>query len=239
MALYIIGIGLWDARDITVRGLDIVRKCRSVFLEAYTSRPGCTHKELEDFYGCPLILADRALVEEASVILDCAKRHDTAMLVCGDPLSATTHLSLLLAAQGKGVRTEVVHNASVLTAVGETGLELYKFGRVASIPLENNNVQSPVEVFRKNRKAGLHTLFLLDITPERLMSAKEACKYLLSHIDDFNGVACAGLGSPNPRILYARLSEIMKTDIGIYPQCLVVPGELHFMEEEALKRFAT
>lgn len=35
--LYIIGLGLGDERDITLRGLEAVRNCRNVYMEAYTS----------------------------------------------------------------------------------------------------------------------------------------------------------------------------------------------------------
>lgn len=35
--LYLVGLGLGDAKDITVKGLEIVRKADLVFLEAYTS----------------------------------------------------------------------------------------------------------------------------------------------------------------------------------------------------------
>lgn len=35
--LYIIGLGLGDERDITLRGLEAVRSCGKVYVEAYTS----------------------------------------------------------------------------------------------------------------------------------------------------------------------------------------------------------
>jgi diphthamide biosynthesis methyltransferase len=35
--LYLIGLGLSDETDITVKGLDIVKKASRVYLEAYTS----------------------------------------------------------------------------------------------------------------------------------------------------------------------------------------------------------
>jgi diphthine synthase len=35
--LYLIGLGLSDEKDITVRGLEVVRKASRVYLEAYTS----------------------------------------------------------------------------------------------------------------------------------------------------------------------------------------------------------
>ena len=35
--LYLVGLGLGDAKDITVRGLEVVKSAHSVYLEAYTS----------------------------------------------------------------------------------------------------------------------------------------------------------------------------------------------------------
>lgn len=35
--LYLVGLGLADERDITVKGLDIVKKAKRVYLEAYTA----------------------------------------------------------------------------------------------------------------------------------------------------------------------------------------------------------
>lgn len=35
--LYVIGLGLGDERDITLRGLEAVRRCEKVYIEAYTS----------------------------------------------------------------------------------------------------------------------------------------------------------------------------------------------------------
>lgn len=34
---YLIGLGLGDVKDITVKGLEIVKKCDRVYLESYTS----------------------------------------------------------------------------------------------------------------------------------------------------------------------------------------------------------
>lgn len=34
---YVIGLGLGDAKDVTVKGLEIIRKCDRVYLESYTS----------------------------------------------------------------------------------------------------------------------------------------------------------------------------------------------------------
>lgn len=34
---YVVGLGLGDAKDVTVKGLEIIKKCDRVYLEAYTS----------------------------------------------------------------------------------------------------------------------------------------------------------------------------------------------------------
>ena len=42
MTLYLIGIGLSTEKDITVKGLEIVKKCDKVYLESYTSLLQCS-----------------------------------------------------------------------------------------------------------------------------------------------------------------------------------------------------
>lgn len=51
--LYLIGLGLGDAKDITVKGLEIVRRCRRVYLEAYTSILTVGKEVLVGAYGAP------------------------------------------------------------------------------------------------------------------------------------------------------------------------------------------
>ena len=43
---YIIGLGLGDAKDITVKGLEIVQKCDRIYLESYTSILTCGKEAL-------------------------------------------------------------------------------------------------------------------------------------------------------------------------------------------------
>ena len=62
MVLYIIGLGLGDEKDITIRGLECVKKCKTLYLEYYTSILGIDHIKLEKFYGVPIVLADRTMV---------------------------------------------------------------------------------------------------------------------------------------------------------------------------------
>lgn len=34
---YLIGLGLCDGKDVSLRGLEIIKKCNRVYLESYTS----------------------------------------------------------------------------------------------------------------------------------------------------------------------------------------------------------
>lgn len=43
---------------------------------------------------------------------------------------ATTHTDLQIRAHQKGIKVEVIHNASILNAVGACGLQLYRYGEV-------------------------------------------------------------------------------------------------------------
>ncbi|XP_046750969.1 diphthine methyl ester synthase [Diprion similis] len=200
---YVIGLGLGDAKDVTVKGLEIIRKCDRVYLEAYTSILTVGQETLEKFYGRPVIVADRELVESgADEILAEAEAKNVAFLVVGDPFGATTHTDLVLRARDKGVKVQVVHNASILNAVGCCGLQLYSYGEIVSIPYwtENWEPDSFYDKIATNRERGLHTLCLLDIKvkeptlesilkrkkeymPPKFMSVAEAADQLLKIVE--------------------------------------------------------
>ncbi len=251
MTLYMIGIGLNDEKDITVKGLEIVRKADFIYLESYTSKLNCSLKNLEKFYKKKVILANRDLVEKnANEILNKAKTKKVAFLIIGDVFSATTHLDLMLRAKEKKIKVELVNNASILTAVGITGLELYKFGKTTSMPYfeKSFKAETPYDVIKQNKKLGLHTLVLLDIKADknRFMTINEAIKQLLEiekkrkekvFTEQTKIVGCARLGA-NQKIKYSKVKQLLKEDFGKPLHCLIVPGKLHFLEEEALKLYS-
>ena len=200
MMLYFIGLGLGDAKDISVKGLEIVRKCERVYLESYTSILTCGQKQLEELYGRKVILADRDLVEQGSdVILDEATSTDVAFLVVGDPFGATTHSDLVLRARERGIPTRFVHNASIINAVGCCGLQLYKFGETVSVPFWTDGwkPESFYDKIALNLERDFHTLCLLDIKvkeqtvenmmrgrkvyePPRFMTTQQAAEQLMA-----------------------------------------------------------
>ena len=151
----------------------------------------------------------------------------------GAPFSATTHIELFLAAKKRTIVVKVIENASVLTAVGITGLSLYKFGRTTTIPFQNEHIASPYDIIIKNKKLGLHTLCLLDICGEKLMTAREGLDYLIRQglKKDERVVGCGALGSPEPEIQVGKASAVV---VKKFPQCIIIPAELHFKEEEML-----
>src|SRR3989338_7844951 len=196
MTLTCIGIGLSDELDITVKGWEAVKDADVVYLECYTSILQVKIEKLEEFYNKKIIKATRDLVENKAeqTILKDAKTKKVVFLIVGDIFGATTHVDLVQRAKEKNIEVKYIHNASILTAVGETGLELYKFGKVTSIPFENKNVETPIEVFKNNCKNELHTLFLLDLDPvkNRFMSVKDAIEYLIKNNINKNlkAIAC-------------------------------------------------
>ena len=161
-----IGLGLYDEKDITVRGLECVKAASKIYLEMYTAILMVSKDRLEAFFGKPVIEADREFVERGcQEMIEAAKEENVAFLVVGDPFCATTHSDLYLRCVQLGVKVEVVHNASIVSAVGCCGLMVYRFGEIVSLPFftEKWRPYSFYEKIKNNRDKGLHTLVLLDI----------------------------------------------------------------------------
>ena len=252
--LYLVGLGLWDKEDISLKGKKAIERSDNVYIDTYTSiLMGSPLHELEELYGKAVNPLDREGMEQGSAkLIEEAKKKDIAILVGGDALGATTHISLIQEAKEKGVDFQIIHNASILNAVSIVGLELYKYGQVTSIPFDNPNLETPYEVIKKNKSIGLHTLLLLDLNPKenRFMTVNEAIEILLKiaaekekgdkrqNKDVFTKetmcVGCARLGG-DYKIAYGKAIDLMDVDFGKPLHCLIVPGKLHFVEEEMLE----
>ncbi|MFH1839705.1 MAG: diphthine synthase [Nanoarchaeota archaeon] len=239
MTLYFIGLGLNDEKDITLKGLEAIKKCKYIYLEYYTSILQTSITKLEKLYKKKITVADRDLVEKkADEMLEKAKKSNVAFLVIGDIFSATTHVDLLQRAREKKIKTEFIHNASITSAIGVVGLEVYKYGKITSIPF--HETKTPMQVLNQNQKQGLHTLFLLDLDPitKKFLSINNAIEFLLKNkVKDQLAIACSRIGNKNQIIKADKLSRLNKTKWDKFPQCLIIPGKLHFMEEEALEQW--
>jgi len=255
--LYLIGIGLNDEKDITVKGLEAIKSCSKVFLEAYTSVLNNSSKEdLEKFYGKEIKLADRNMVEKDSdKILVEAKDNNIAFLVVGDVFSATTHVDLMQRAKNKQIEVKIINNTSVTNAIGITGLQLYKFGKTTSItyPEDNFKPETAYDVIKMNKANKLHTLVLLDIKMKEanfeertFMTINEAIN-ILKEIEEKRGekvitndtkiIGCGRLTNKEEIIKAGTIEELEKADFGKALHCLIFPGELHFVEEEMFESY--
>jgi diphthine synthase len=249
--LLFVGLGLYDEKDVSLRGLEEIKEADAVFAELYTSlMPGLSIQKLEELVGKRVsVVSRRALEEEdGQLILRQAEAGKAALLVPGDPLIATTHLDLRIRAERQGIKTRVVHGASIVSAViGLSGLQNYKYGRSVTIPFsaEGFTSETPYSVIMENRKMGLHTLCFLDIKAEekRYMTVSDGLE-ALSAIEkqkrkqvitrDTLVIGIARAGSREPTVKADYVEEAMKQNFGAPPHILVFPGKLHFMEAEAL-----
>lgn len=246
--LYLISLGLYEEEDMSLKALETAKKCKKLYLEGYTNFFKDNAEQLTKFIGKKVMELKREDVEnDVDKLLGEAKKTDIGILVGGDCLTATTHSSLILDAKKQGIKVGIIHGSSVFTAIAETGLFLYNFGRTTSIPFDNEKVETPYDVIKQNN--GLHTLCLLDLKPEerKFMRATEAIRYLLSvearkkegvFTENTLCVVCAGLGSGKQVIRAGKAEDLLKQNFDIFPQCLIVPGKLHFIEDEMLNTFS-
>jgi diphthine synthase len=263
--LYLIGIGLADKKDITVKGLEAVKTCDTIYLEHYTSvLPDSTVEELEAFYGKNITLASRDFVESADELLAAAQKETVALLVVGDVFGATTHTDLLLRSKELGIETKIINNASIMNAIGNIGLELYKFGKTTSMVFFDGDwkPRTPYQVLNENKALGLHTLVLLDIKtaeptkesllkgrndiqPPRFMTVNEGLTQFLeleategeNVLDDETlVVGVARIGCKDEIVKAGTIKELLMFDFGAPLHCVIFPSTLHHIEEEALDK---
>ena len=246
MVVTFIGLGLNDERGLTIEGLEEARRSSNVFAEFYTNiMPGLDRKKLELLLGKRIVELSRVQLEDegGKQIVEAVERGRVAFLVPGDPMIATTHVSIRLELAKKGVPSRIIHGPSITSAVcGATGLQSYKFGKSVTLPHESGVPASVLDTLHDNGKRGLHTLMLLDVRPEQskqLTIGEAAAKLVVAdpRLQRSLGVGVARIGSDDQFVLSRRLETLQHQEFGKVPHSLVVPGKLHFMEAESLKAF--
>lgn len=237
--LYLIGLGL-DLNGISSYGLKIAKRCKKIYLENYTVDFPYSRKNLGEFVGKKIIYADRRFIESFELV-DIASKTDICLLVYGSPLTATTHISLIEEAKKSGIKTKVIHAASVFDAVAETGLQIYKFGKITSLPKwdeeKNFMPMSFMETLRENKSIGAHSLILIDISlkfPEAFEQLKKSSKEHDFKIEKI--ILCQCLGTEQQKILYRDFSKVENYDPKL-PYCIILPGKLNSKEKEFLENF--
>ncbi len=247
--LVFVGLGLNDECGITVKGLAETKTADAVFMETYTSRmPEFSLQRLEDMCGKKIRMVTRQNLEDENgkVILEAAKTGKVVFLVPGDPFIATTHVTLRIEAEKQGIKNRIIHGISIISAiVSLSGLHNYKFGKTVTVPLPENFSETPYNVISQNKKAGLHTLCLLDLkaTENQYLTINQALEMLLeieakkktgAVTHDTAALGIARAGSDYPVVKADFVKNLVSYDFGEPPFSLIIPGDLHFMEVDAL-----
>ena len=257
--LTFIGLGLYDEQSITCEGREALRAADRVFAEFYTSTLlGATVDDLESAHDVEIEVRDRAGVEQdPEAILSAAEDEDVAFLTAGDTMISTTHVDLRIRAAERDIATRVIHGVTAETAAsGLTGLQNYRFGKAVTLPFPfvhgaGDVPPSMIDSIEANQERGLHTLVYLDIKvdyhkrrdgpdeQEPYMTASYAAELLTSEWDgDQLAVVVARAGSPEPLVVADRLSALADREFGEPLHLLVIPGDLHHIEADALRSLA-
>ena len=208
------------------------------------------------------------MVESSSdEILDGADKVDVAFLVVGDPFGATTHTDLVLRARALRIPVHTIPNASILSAIGASGLQLYNFGQTVSMVFftETWKPSSFYDRIKENAAIGLHTLVLLDIKvkeqslenmargrkvyePPRYMTVAQCARQMLETErekaegvcrDESLAVGAARVGARNQMLVAGTLRELCNVDLGPPLHSLVLLGSRrHELEKDFIRKFA-
>ncbi len=246
MTLYLIGLGLGSWEYLTQKALTLMRKSDKIYLDSYTSF--VDHKLLEELkrlLGPKIVEADRRTLEEnASRIVGEAEKMSVCILVPGDPLIATTHLSIVLEAARRRIEVKVVHGVSAYSAlISASYLQAYKFGRTVTIPRSGIGVESCYMSIIENMERGLHTLVLLDTTGGGLdiptaikLLGKAEEKLSQGLISEKRLIIClARIGFGDEFKWAGSIPDALKIIYPPPPHSIIFPGNLHFSEADALK----
>jgi diphthine synthase len=174
----------------------------------------------------------------------------------------------VLRARELSIPTRSIPNASILTSIGTTGLQLYNFGQTVSMVffLDNWKPASFYDRVAENARIGLHTLVLLDIKvkeqslenmargrkiyePPRYMTVAQCAAQMLEVEEEIKmegvygreslAVGVARVGSENEKIVAGTLEELCDADLGAPLHSLVLLGRrTHDLERDFLLEFA-
>ncbi len=245
--LSFVGLGL-GPKGISLEGLDELRSADVVYLEYYTSphEPRLL-KELQDKSGKELTIVDRAFVEDGKKILAQAAESKVVLAVLGDPMIATTHGELRARAAKSGVKTRVIHAATVaVAAASSSGLHYYKFSTTVTVTREAvNKLTQAYHTLHQNLLRGAHTLILLEydvqsgegVTPADaiggLFLAEGNFKHGVVSSSTF-ALVMSRLGRQDAYQAAGTFAELAGLEFGEPPHSIVIPGKLHFTEVESI-----
>lgn len=181
--------------------------------------------------------------------------------------SATTHADLVLRARELQIPVKTIHNASIMNAIGVTGLQLYNFGQTVSMVffLDNWKPSSFYDRIAENASIGLHTLILVDIKvkeqslenmvrgrkiyePPRFMTVAQCAAQMLEteeirkeavYKSDSLAIGLARVGSDDQSMVCGTLQQLADIDLGPPLHSLILLGSrAHEMERDFIRSTA-
>src|ERR687894_2277804 len=249
--LWFVGTGINGYRGLSIAALDVLRKCDIVYVESFTS--ALSEVDIQGLNSLLKMLTkpvQRWFVEDGRDLLEAARTKDVALVTYGDPLIATTHGELHSRAAKNSIKTAILHSASGITSIiGESGLHVYKFGRMVTMTSELHSAITVYNTIFQNLLAGSHTLILTEYSHndeskepffldpssvfKMLLNAEQAHKHKIFSDDTF-AVVASRVGMQDQKITSGKVKSLKKMEFGIGPHSVIITGALHFTEIQAL-----
>lgn len=248
--LWIAGLGISGIESISIETQKLLKNADMVYLEQFTSPvTKLESNKIRKLVKGEFKIAKRWMVEDGKEILKNSKKKKVVLLTYGDPYIATTHIELRTRAIQEKIKTKTIHAASSITAlVGECGLHYYKVGRIVTVMKDPKTLTTPYYVTYSNALAGNHTVLLLEYNQDEefflepvnalsdLLSTEKEQKRKIILPSTFVIIA-SRIGFKNQAITAGKISNLIKKNFGKPPHTIIIPGQLHFTESDALKVF--
>ena len=199
--------------------------------------------------GKKIEFVKRWFVEDGRQILDESKKLNVGLVSYGDPTIATTFTELRIRAIKNNILVKVIHAASGITSlVGESGLQIYKIGKLVTMMEERQSAISVYTTIFNNLNLNCHTIILTEyrqnenesvffLKPNdvisRLLEAEKDIKYEFVSEDSFL-IVLSRIGTDRQRIVSGKIKSLSDIDFGNGPHAIIFPSKLHFTEEDAL-----
>ncbi len=248
--LWIAGLGISGIESISIETQKLLKNADIVYLEQFTSPvTKLESNKIRKLVKGEFKIAKRWMVEDGKEILKNSKKKKVVLLTYGDPYIATTHIELRTRAIQEKIKTKTIHAASSITAlVGECGLHYYKVGRIVTVMKDPKTLTTPYYVTYSNALAGNHTVLLLEYNQDEkfFLEPVNALSYLLSTEKEQKRkiispstfvIIASRIGFKNQAITAGKISNLIKKNFGKPPHTIIIPGQLHFTESDALKVF--
>jgi len=249
--LLFVGTGIDGVRGLSLAAIDELDRCDVVYAERFTS--SLSERDIDELAKIikkPVSVVSRWYIEDGREILENAASRSVALVTYGDPLIATTHAELRTRAVKKSIKTKVMHSASgIFAAIGEIGLQFYKFGRAATIMSDFQSARSVYNAIYENLLNGNHSLVLTEFRGDGqgdpfFLDPPSAIRSLVEIENDRRlgiilpetfGIVASRVGTASQAILSGALSSLQTRDCGQGPHSIIIPGALHFVEQESIE----